>query len=77
MYATFALRWNFGDREVCDWWILEDDERWHDVVRGDGGSYSPGGPGDIEAIPGETREDFKIRAKAAARTWAKENEYAW
>jgi broad specificity phosphatase PhoE len=77
MYATFALRWNFGDTECLDWWILQDDDRWHDIVRGDGGSYSPGGPGDIESEPGETEETFKARVKEAARSWAKEHGYGF
>lgn len=73
MYATFALRWNFGDPEVMEYWILDDDERWHDIVRGDGGTYSPSGISEMEALPRETRAAFRDRVKARVKQWEAEN----
>ena len=75
MHATFALRWNYGDPEVVEYWIIEEDQEWHELVRGDGASYSPGGPRPIHAEPSETRESLTARAKAAAQAWAKEHGY--
>lgn len=72
MYATFAARWNFGDPEIIEYWILNKDQRWHDVVRGDGGSYSPGGPPDIDSEPGESREAFEIRVRSYLADWERQ-----
>ena len=66
-YATFAMKWNYGDSPVCVWWILQNDESWHDVVRGDGSSYSPGGPEDMLPMDGESMAEFRNRVDTAAR----------
>lgn len=75
MYATFALREQVGGRGEPDlsYWILDDDERWHDVVRNDGGSYRPGGPDDMQAKKGESKEAFADRVESAAKKWKREN----
>lgn len=75
MYATFALREQVGGRgePYCYYWILEDDENWHDAVRGDVGSYRSGGPADMEAKKGESKKAFSARVKAAVKKWELEN----
>ena len=71
MYATFALREQVGGRgsPYLNYWILEDDENWHDVIRGDGGSYRPGGPKGMRAKKGESKEAFAARIMSAAAKW--------
>ena len=75
MYATFALREQVGGRgePSLESWILNDDERWHDVVRCDGGSYRAGGPADMEAKKGESKKAFAARVETAAKKWEREN----
>lgn len=60
MYATFALQEQVGGRgkPFLVYWILEDDEQWHNVVRGDGHSYRPSGRLDMKMYSGETKEQF-------------------
>jgi len=74
MYTTFAMQQQVGGRgnPFLQYWILEDDKCWHDVVRGDGGSYSGGGPNDIEAMPGETVNAFAKRVKGIVDKWGNE-----
>ncbi len=71
MYATFAMRAQIGGRgkPFCEYWILEDDQSWHDVVRGDGGSYSGGGPDDLEMKPGESKKAFETRVQESMFEW--------
>jgi hypothetical protein len=66
--AVFANRWNFGDEEYLEWWILSGDERWHDVVAGDGGSYSDVGVADMYPQDGENLQDFKSRVRNFAKS---------
>lgn len=71
MYATFALREEVGGRGepyLCSW-ILQDDKEWHDVVRGDGGSYRSGGPDDLEMNPGESETEFSQRVDQYMSEW--------
>lgn len=48
--------------------ILEDDEEWGDIVRGDGHSYYPSGfePRELFQLPGESLEDLEKRATIEA-----------
>ena len=68
MYACFATQEAFGIR-TCEFWVLEEDQQWHDAVSCDGGSYSPDGPGFMSALPGETREQLEARAAAATKAY--------
>ncbi len=71
-YATFAWQWNFGDPPLLDWWILEDDQSWHDAVRGDGHSYGAGPkplPHDMIQEEGESDDGFKERVFSMVRTY--------
>jgi len=75
MKAIFALRAQIGGRgrPALDWWVLGEDENWGDIVRGDGGSYSPGGPNDLFSTPGESVEAFRERVRSEAKRWDSEN----
>ena len=47
--------------------VLDDDTRWHDVVRGDGHSYHPSGkePDTLYQKADESYKEFKARAWCA------------
>ncbi len=70
-YATFAMRAQVGGRgkPFPQYWILKDNELWHDVVRGDGGSYSDGGPSDLEMKTGESKKEFETRVQKYMSEW--------
>lgn len=66
--VEFALQYDPYTREYNpQYWILRHDQDWHDAVRGDGGSYMPGGPADFEGRPNETLEQLESRALRAMR----------
>ena len=73
-YATFAREQEPHGPGVVRVWILKDSERWHDAVRGDGISYSPDGPADIESLVGETEAQFRRRVNRVLDKWDRENE---
>lgn len=66
--AEFARRTSLPECPVL-YWILEDYQNWHDVVRGDGGCYSPDGPETCFSLPGETRKLFELRVLNALNSW--------
>lgn len=71
IYATFALQEQIGGRgdPFIVWWIMEEEDDWHEIVRGDGHCYRGGGPDDIEALQGETPNEFVKRIKFAVKKW--------
>lgn len=64
MYAAFAVDQLTNSVE---YWILEDDQGWHEVVRGDGASYRPASKNYEYPLEGESREDFEKRIEAIAK----------
>lgn len=63
MYAAFAIDQSTNSVE---YWILEDDERWSEVVRGDGASYRPASKNFEYPLEGESKEDFEKRVETIA-----------
>lgn len=63
MYAAFAIDQATNSVEH---WILEDDERWSEVVRGDGASYRPASKNFEYPLEGESKEEFGKRVAAIA-----------
>lgn len=63
MYAAYAVDQKSNSVE---YWILQDDEQWHDVVRGDGASYSPASQDFEYPLEGESKEDFERRVAKIA-----------
>ncbi len=66
--AEFAIRQE-PRSEYVEFWVLKEGESWHNAVRGDGGSYRPGGPETLRQAPGETSAAFQARAEQAARDY--------
>ena len=60
-YGTFAMRWNHGDPPICEYWVLKEEESWHDAVQGDGSSYIGPGPDDILPHRAESLVLFRRR----------------
>lgn len=63
MYAAFAID---QATNSVEYWILEDDERWSETVRGDGASYRPASKNFEYPLEGEGKEDFEKRVVGIA-----------
>jgi hypothetical protein len=77
--ASFALREQVGGRgePYLTYEILRPWERWHDKVRGDGGSYRSGGPKDVFSFPNESLANFQQRVSQIAKEWEEESNIEW
>ena len=70
MYAAFAVNQLDNNIKV---WLLEDDECWSDIVRGDGASYRPATQNYEYPHEGETRQDFEARVEGIVQHWNYDN----